>query len=184
MDARCSHHASVILTVITIFPRQRRGSASRTTPARWIAATAEHRNNNNLSQGGGFFGFGPYPLPFYQPSTKADSHYRVSIASQQKTHHLTPAHHPSNRTTTMNKGEQPAADAQQINLGLSEERGAVRRDAGKKACGKMRGGSMELKGCNEEYWCEGDYWNGKYFLENALLQKGGTIKFPKQPMEP
>ena len=73
----------------------------------------------------------------------------------------------------MNKGEQPAADAQQINLGLSEEQGAVRRDTGEKACGKMRGGSMELKGCDEEYWCGGgDYWNGKYHFGKCFVSKG------------
>ena len=55
----------------------------------------------------------------------------------------------------------------------------MRQDAGEKACGKMRGGSMELKGCNAEYWCEGDYWNGKYFLENALLSEGRDNKIPK-----
>ena len=82
----------------------------------------------------------------------------------------------------MNKGEQPAADAQQINLGLSEERGAVRRDAGEKACGKMRGGSMELKGCNEEYWCEGDYWNGKLFFGKCFaVRREGQKGNPKQP---
>jgi len=74
----------------------------------------------------------------------------------------------------MNKGEQPAADAQQYSLGLSEERGAVRRDASEKACEKMRKGGMKLKGCDEAQWCGGgDYWNGHIFGK-CFATKGKT----------
>ena len=149
---------------MTNLPRLRKGAASTNT----LAKTAAAEQRINLSQGGGFFGLLTLPPTFYQPSSKADSPYRElssrSIANyhrDRKTkHHPPPTRAKIQHPTTMNKGEQPAADAQ-WGLGLSEERGAVRRDAGEKTYRIHRirevvvwssKGAMRHNGVEEDYW--------------------------------
>ena len=80
----------------------------------------------------------------------------------------------------MNKGEQPAADAQ-WGLGLSEERGAVRRDAGEKTYGKMSWGIWSSKGAMRNTGVEeGTIGMEILFWKMLCFKRKGQI-FPKHP---